>query len=75
MRHNKSTLSLSCRGYSGKKLSDNVQCEIFQTVLEEALENYSHGIVHELGSNLPEDFERNVNAIGQFIIQWSTCSI
>lgn len=24
------------RGYSGKKLEDNVQCEIFQTILDEA---------------------------------------
>lgn len=59
------------RGYSGKKLSDNVQCEIFQTILEEALENYAHNIVHELGSNLPEDLERNVDAVYQFVSQWT----
>lgn len=63
---------LLSRGYSGKKLSDNVQCEIFQTILEEALESYAHNIVHELGSNLPEDLDRNVDAVCQFIIQW-TC--
>ena len=51
-------------------MSDNVQCEIFQTVLEEALDSYAHDIVHELGSNFPEDFERNVDAIGQFMTQW-----
>lgn len=60
-----------CRGYSGKKLSDNVQCEIFQTILEEARESYSDGIVHELHSNLPEDLERNVDAICQFLQEWS----
>lgn len=60
------------RGYSGKKLSDNVQCEIFQTILEEARENFAHSIVHELGSNLPEDLEQNVDVISQFINTW-TC--
>ena len=58
------------RGYSGKKLSDNVQCEIFQTILEEAKESYSDNIVHELTSNLPEELERNVEAICQYIIDW-----
>ena len=59
------------RGYSGKKLSDNVQCEIFQTILEEAVENYPRNIVHELSSNLPKDLEQNVDAICQLVIQWT----
>lgn len=67
-----SNVVFSFRGYSGKKLTDNVQCEIFQTILEEALDNYAHSIVHELESNSPEDFERNVDAIGQFVTKW-TC--
>ena len=59
------------RGYSGKKLSDNIQCEIFQTILEEARESYSHDIVHELHSNLPEDLERNVDTICLLISEWT----
>lgn len=59
------------RGYDGKKLEDNVQCEIFQTILEEARESYAHHIVHELGSNMPEDLERNIEAISQFIMEWT----
>ena len=66
-------LSLLYRGYSGKKLSDNIQCEIFQTILEEARENYSDNRVHELTSNLPEDLERNVDAVCQYVMDWS-CS-
>ena len=62
---------LSLRGYSGKKLSDNVQCEIFQTILEEAKENYSDAIVHELSSNFPEDLERNIDALCQYIMEWT----
>ena len=58
------------RGYCGKKLEDNVQCEIFQTILEEAREAYNHEIVHELPSNTPEDLEDNLDKIGAWIEQW-----
>jgi Predicted nucleotide kinase (related to CMP and AMP kinases) len=44
-----------CRGYKGKKLEDNVQCEIFQVLLEEARESYKQEIVYELPSNSPQD--------------------
>lgn len=59
------------RGYAGKKLQDNVQCEIFQTIYEEALEAYSEEIVHQLPSNTPEDLERNLEQIVQWSQQWS----
>lgn len=61
---------LSARGYTGKKLQDNVQCEIFQTIFEEAMEAYSEEIVHQLPSNTPEDLERNLEQIVQWIDQW-----
>lgn len=48
-----------------------MQCEIFQTILEEALDNYDRKIVHELSSNLPKDLEQNVEVICRFIIQWT----
>ena len=59
------------RGYSGKKLSDNIECEIFQTILEEARESFSDSIVHELPSNLPEDLEHNVETISQYVHKWT----
>lgn len=62
-----------CRGYSGKKLSDNIQCEIFQTTLEEARESYDLSIVHELRSDCPEDLEQNIESIRKFISNW--CSV
>lgn len=58
------------RGYTGKKLQDNVQCEIFQTIYEEAMEAYKPEIVHQLPSNEPEDLERNLDQISQWIEQW-----
>lgn len=59
-----------CRGYSGQKLTDNVQCEIFQTILEEARESYRPDIVHELPSNTTEDFEQNVDTICTLVSEW-----
>ena len=51
------------RGYSGQKLTENVQCEIFQTILEEARDSYSHSILYELHSNSPEDLESNIDTL------------
>uniref|UniRef100_A0A8C9WJV2 Adenylate kinase isoenzyme 6 n=1 Tax=Scleropages formosus TaxID=113540 RepID=A0A8C9WJV2_SCLFO len=61
---------LENRGYTGKKLEDNVQCEIFQTIYEEAMGAYKEEIVHQLPSNEPEDLERNVEQITQWVEQW-----
>uniref|UniRef100_A0A8C6WLS3 Adenylate kinase isoenzyme 6 n=1 Tax=Neogobius melanostomus TaxID=47308 RepID=A0A8C6WLS3_9GOBI len=52
------------------KLQDNVQCEIFQTILEEALEAYQEEIVHQLPSNTPEDLEQNTEQMVQWAEQW-----
>ena len=60
------------RGYSGKKLEDNIQCEIFQTILEEARDSYKHEIVHELPSNNPEELEDNLEKISTWIQQYTS---
>ena len=62
--------SLPSRGYNQKKLKDNIQCEIFQVLYEEALESYKEEIVHPLPSNKPEDLEDNINQILKWIEQW-----
>ncbi|XP_034297081.1 adenylate kinase isoenzyme 6 [Pantherophis guttatus] len=61
---------LENRGYKGKKLQDNIQCEIFQTIYEEAMSSYKEEIVHQLPSNTPEDMERNLDQIMQWVEQW-----
>ncbi|XP_067003641.1 adenylate kinase isoenzyme 6 [Anabrus simplex] len=58
------------RGYNGKKLEDNVQCEIFQTILEEAHSSYEPDIVHELPSNTVSEMEENITKIATWIEQW-----
>ncbi|CAD7670359.1 unnamed protein product [Nyctereutes procyonoides] len=45
---------LETRGYNEKKLKDNIQCEIFQVLYEEALASYKEEIVHQLPSNKPD---------------------
>lgn len=62
---------LSSRGYSGKKLTENVECEIFQTILEEARESYRKEMVHELKSNTPDEMETNLDQIEEWVRQWS----
>ncbi|KAG5199092.1 hypothetical protein JEQ12_006792 [Ovis aries] len=60
---------LENRGYNEKKLKDNVQCEIFQVLHEEALASYKEEIVHQLPSNKPEDLEDNITQILKWIEQ------
>nr|XP_045745808.1 adenylate kinase isoenzyme 6 [Mirounga angustirostris] len=60
---------LETRGYNEKKLKENIQCEIFQVLYEEALASYKEEIVHQLPSNKPEDLEDNINQILKWIEQ------
>ncbi|XP_002158154.1 adenylate kinase isoenzyme 6 [Hydra vulgaris] len=61
---------LENRNYTLEKIKENVQCEIFQTLLEEALESYNKNIVYELQSNSTEDMERNIEQIMLWINNW-----
>ncbi|XP_028397467.1 adenylate kinase isoenzyme 6-like isoform X2 [Dendronephthya gigantea] len=61
---------LEKREYSEKKIQENVECEIFQSILEEARESYSTDIVHECVSNTPEEMERNLDNIQRWLQEW-----
>ncbi|XP_053513228.1 adenylate kinase isoenzyme 6 isoform X2 [Artibeus jamaicensis] len=61
---------LEARGYNEKKLTNNIQCEIFQILYEEALASYKVEIVHQLRSDKPEDLEHNINEILKWVEQW-----
>lgn len=54
---------LEKREYSAQKIKENIECEIFQTILEEAIESYDINIVHELQNNLIADLDRNAQKI------------
>lgn len=62
---------LSERGYAGKKLTGNVECEIFQTLLQEAKSSYAEEIVHELESNTQANKESNLSRIVTWIENWT----
>merc|ERR1712062_413552 len=57
---------LQSRQYSGRKLEENVQAEIFQTILDEAKESYRV----ELVSEKEEDVESNRARVEEWIVQW-----
>ena len=58
------------RGYHGKKLEDNIDCEIFGTIFEEAIDSYKKDLVFELSSNDPDEMEKNADNIVQWILNW-----
>mmetsp|Transcript_34017 Transcript_34017/g.109639 ORF Transcript_34017/g.109639 Transcript_34017/m.109639 type:complete len:179 (+) Transcript_34017:50-586(+) len=58
---------LQSRNYSQKKLTENVEAEIMQVILDEARESYAEEIVLELSSDTLEALEANVQRILQFI--------
>lgn len=61
---------LTKRGYSTKKVSENVECEIMQVVLQDARESYAPEIVQEMTSATVEDMEMNAARVVQWLEQW-----
>lgn len=51
---------LAQRGYTDKKVQENMECEIMQIVQESAMESYDRDIVQILPSNTIDDLESNV---------------
>ncbi|CAK1602382.1 unnamed protein product [Parnassius mnemosyne] len=63
------------RGYSGKKLEDNIQCEIFETLLEEAQSSYKPEIVKELQNDTQEQLLTNIDTIVEWIERWKESNL
>ncbi|CAH2050808.1 unnamed protein product, partial [Iphiclides podalirius] len=61
---------LKARGYSGKKLEDNIQCEIFEVLLEEAQNSYKEDLIKVLQNDSQEQLHQNVNTIVEWIERW-----
>jgi adenylate kinase len=61
---------LEKRNYNMRKIQENVQCEIFQTILDEAKDSYRNDIVFELVSNSPDDLHENLQKIEFWIANW-----
>lgn len=55
------------RGYKEKKLRENIECEIFGTVGEEAMEAYPKEIVYEMINNTLEQQASNIQKITEIV--------
>ena len=60
---------LKKRGYSDRKIQDNVTCEIMHVIVEEARESYKEEIVKVLKSDHVEEMESNVDHLCEWIAQ------
>ena len=61
---------LAARGYAPKKITENVECEIMQVLLEEARGAYAPAIVQELHSNTEADMAANVARVAEWVERW-----
>lgn len=58
----------------GSKLTNNIECEIFQVLLEEAKSSYAEEIVVALRSDSVEDISRNVTTLTDWVNNWRPVS-
>ena len=63
---------LAARGYHQKKITDNVECEIFGTVAEEARNSYKANIIMALQSDTMEQHLANAQAVVARIQAWTS---
>merc|ERR1712086_465254 len=61
---------LEARGYSDKKIQENVECEIMEVVAEEARESYKQEIYVEFDSNTADEMELNADKLKEWIDNW-----
>lgn len=61
---------LTRRGYSDKKIEENVTAEIMQVCMEEAREAFPDAAVVALPSNTSADSDSNVQRVEAWVAQW-----
>lgn len=61
---------LEKRGYKESKVRENVECEIMQVLLSDAMENYDPSIVVQLQSEDVDTLDQNVERLTQWIHSW-----
>lgn len=62
-----SLLSSIFRGYDAKKITENIECEIMQVVLEETHSVFPIDKILTLVSDTVEDMEENVSRIQEWV--------
>ncbi|GMT13396.1 hypothetical protein PFISCL1PPCAC_4693, partial [Pristionchus fissidentatus] len=61
---------MAARGYPDVKIRENIECEIFNTIGEEAMESYEQEIIHELSSETIEQMTANVDKVVELANAW-----
>lgn len=65
---------LKARNYSDRKIEENMQCEIFQVLLDEAVATFGEENVLELQSNSLEDITENIKTVASALKKADTCN-
>ncbi|XP_037716792.1 adenylate kinase isoenzyme 6 homolog [Drosophila subpulchrella] len=61
---------LKDRNYNEKKLTSNIQCEIFGTILEEARDSYKPDIVFQLKGETKADAHQSLKTVKNWYRMW-----
>jgi adenylate kinase len=61
---------LAARGYTQKKIEENLECEILEVCAEEARESYKPEVLLELLSESEEDVQANLTTVLGFLQKW-----
>ncbi|CAJ0576599.1 unnamed protein product, partial [Mesorhabditis spiculigera] len=61
---------LAARGYPDRKIRENIECEIFGSLLQEAQESYPEERIHALKSESIEEMNKNLDHISELIAAW-----
>lgn len=59
------------REYSDKKITSNLECEIFGTIYEEACDSYSEDIITEVKGETLKDLENSCKQIKKVVRDWN----
>ncbi|VDK64394.1 unnamed protein product [Cylicostephanus goldi] len=52
------------------QIRENIECEIFGSLLEEAKDSYKEDIIHELKSETVDQMHANVDYVCQLVSEW-----
>uniref|UniRef100_A0A0N4ZXE7 Adenylate kinase isoenzyme 6 homolog n=1 Tax=Parastrongyloides trichosuri TaxID=131310 RepID=A0A0N4ZXE7_PARTI len=61
---------LEKRNYHEKKIRENIECEIFGTILEEAKDSYEEHRIFEFVNETEEDQKENLQKVKNLLTKW-----
>lgn len=60
------------RGYKQEKITENIECEILEVIVEEVYNSYKKEIILELKNEKQPDIEKNISIVIEYINNWKT---